>query len=136
MADAATTELSLRLPPMPASIPRARHMLDALAGNLDGSLFDDLQLLVSEVVTNSIRHGSGGGGVDLRVSIDPRTVRVEVEDPGPGFRPQVRDGDAVRDTGWGLLLVDRLASRWGVVAAGCTRVWFELDRPRGVHDGR
>ena len=44
---------------------------------------------------------------------------------GDGFGP------AERADGWGLLLVERLAARWGVVASGTTLVWFELDLRAG-----
>jgi anti-sigma regulatory factor (Ser/Thr protein kinase) len=120
-------ELELTLAPVPDSIPHARHTLDRLADAIGDPLLDDLRLLVSEAVTNSIRHG-GVGPIELRVSVNPRTVRVEVEDRGPGFEPSLGDGDDDRGSGWGLLLVDRLAARWGVVASANTTVWFELER--------
>jgi anti-sigma regulatory factor (Ser/Thr protein kinase) len=120
-------ELALTLAPVPDSIPRARHTLNRLADAVGESLLDDLRLLVSEVVTNSIRHG-GLGPIELRVSVNPRTVRVEVEDRGPGFEPSLGDGEDDRGSGWGLLLVDRLAAEWGVVAGATTTVWFELER--------
>jgi anti-sigma regulatory factor (Ser/Thr protein kinase) len=120
-------ELELTLPPVPDSIPHARHTLDRLADAIGKPLLDELRLLVSEVVTNSIRHG-GLGPIELWVSVDPRIVRVEVEDRGPGFEPSLGNGDDERGSGWGLLLVDRLAARWGVVASATTTVWFELER--------
>ena len=120
-------QLELTLAPVPDSITQARHTLDRLADAVDGSLLDDLRLLVSEVVTNSIRHG-GVGPIELRVWVNPRTVRVEVEDRGPGFEPSLGDGEEDRGSGWGLLLVERLTARWGVVASATTTVWFELER--------
>lgn len=122
------TVLALTLEPVPDSIPRARHTLDRLADAVDEPLLGDLRLLVSEVVTNSIRHGRGGGPIVVRVSVGPRVVRVEVEDGGSGFEPGLGNGDADRNSGWGLQLVDRLAARWGVVVGSTTTVWFELER--------
>ena len=122
------TDLALTLEPVPDSIPRARHTLDRLAGAVDERLLENLRLLVSEVVTNSVRHAGGIGPIVVRVSVSPRIVRVEVEDGGPGFEPILGDGDADRNSGWGLQLVDRLAARWGVVADSTTTVWFELER--------
>ena len=85
------------------------------------------KILLSEVVANSVRHGEGAGPIELRVTIGAKNVHVEVEDPGPGFRP-VEDVEPVaRTEGWGLMLVERLAARWGVVAGATTTVWFELD---------
>ena len=58
----------------------------------------DLQLLVSELVTNSVRHANLAPGerVELRVTVRPGSVRVEVEDPGPGFTPTPRRPGATR----------------------------------------
>ena len=121
--------ISLALPALPDSIPVARHVLDRLEDSVEQQLLDDLRLLVSEVVTNSIRHGPGGQLVELRVSANGRGVRVEVEDAGSGFEPPVHD-DVERNAGWGLMLVDRIADRWGISSARTTTVWFELDRRR------
>ncbi|MCI0635617.1 MAG: ATP-binding protein [Actinobacteria bacterium] len=120
-------EITLALPALPDSIPVARHVLDRLEDSVEQSMLEDLRLLVSEVVTNSIRHGPGGQIVELRVSVNRRVVRVEVEDAGSGFEPPVNQ-DAERTAGWGLMLVDRLADRWGVSSARTTTVWFEIDR--------
>jgi anti-sigma regulatory factor (Ser/Thr protein kinase) len=122
------TDLALSLAPVPDSIPRARHTLDRLSDRLDGHLLENLRLLVSEVVSNSVRHGEGTGPIQLRVTILRRSVRVEVEDPGPGFQPAPEHHYAAHHDGWGLLLVDRLSARWGVVAGATTLVWFEIDR--------
>lgn len=122
------TNLELTLEPVPDSIPQARHTLDRLADAVEEPLLENLRLLVSEVVTNSIRHGEGFDPIELRVSVSPLIVRVEVEDRGPGFEPRLTDEDGERNSGWGLLLVDRLAARWGVVANSTNTVWFELER--------
>jgi two-component sensor histidine kinase len=85
---------------------------------------ENLQLLVSELVTNGIVHGRPGRGdsitLDLRVN---STLRCAVVDPGSGFASRAaRAGDG----GWGLRLIERLADRWGVQRTGQgTRVWFE-----------
>lgn len=55
----------------------------------------------------------------------PVACRVEVRDRGAGFVPGRLEPQGA-DGGYGLLLVDRLASRWGVEAADGTAVWFEL----------
>ena len=120
-------DLALSLAPVPDSIPTARHTLDRLSARLDGRQLEDLRLLVSEVVSNSVRHGEGTGSIQLRVTIEPSLVRVEVEDPGPGFQPSPELVPGRHD-GWGLLLVERLSARWGVVAGASTIVWFEIDR--------
>ena len=123
------TDLALSLAPVPDSVPTARHELDGLADRLDQGRLDKLRLLVSEVVSNGVRHGEGDGPIQLRIAVGRSAVRVEVEDPGHGFRPSRETGPVGRYDGWGLLLVERLADRWGVVASGSTLVWFELDGP-------
>jgi anti-sigma regulatory factor (Ser/Thr protein kinase) len=119
-------DLVFRLPATPESISVARHALDRLEGKVDAEQLDNLQLLVSEIVTNSIRHGRGGEDVDVRVWLRRGAVRLEVEDRGPGFRRPtgVHEGNG----GWGLKLVDLLSRRWGVRSGRETTVWVELDR--------
>ena len=86
------TNLELTLEPVPDSVPQARQTLDRLADAVEEPLLENLRLLVSEVVTNSIRHGQGFHPIELRVSVRPLVVRVEVEDRGPGFEPRLADG--------------------------------------------
>jgi anti-sigma regulatory factor (Ser/Thr protein kinase) len=112
----------------------ARHELDDwLPDTLAESQRGALRLLVSELVTNSVRHGTGSEQpVVLAVRIGSRAIRVDVHDGGSGFQapagtPQPRGADG----GFGLFLVERMASRWGVDTRDGTRVWFELDLASG-----
>jgi anti-sigma regulatory factor (Ser/Thr protein kinase) len=84
-------------------------------------------LLVSELVTNSVKHAGAGPGepIDLELRASADKVRVEVGDPGPGFEPTMARSEP---GGFGLLLVARLADRWGVERDPRTCVWFEIDR--------
>ena len=123
------TELTLRLSPGPAAIPAARNALDGLNGLLDRTVWEDLRLLVTELVTNGVRHGSERGPVSVAVALEDTKVRVEVSDQGRGFSPPsapMPRGDG--SGGWGLQLVDRVASSWGVKVENGTCVWFELAR--------
>jgi anti-sigma regulatory factor (Ser/Thr protein kinase) len=124
------TDLSVRFERGPTSASAARNALLALDTRVDQDLLDDIRLLVSELVTNAIRHAEAapGGEVGLDVSIKGERVRVEVADPGDGFDPAPRTGSMAKPGGWGLYLVDRIADRWGVVKNRVTRVWFEIDR--------
>ncbi len=119
--------VELELPGHPDSVARARHALSDLA-RVTPALREDLRLLVSEVVTNAIRHASGGDDdhVRLRVAELDSHVRVEVLDRGPGFTVPDIDPDPERSGGWGLWLVEQLADRWGIHGDGGTCVWFEL----------
>ena len=94
----------------------------------DEAFAETLRLVVSEVVTNSVRHGQGGedGCVELTVDAGPDRIRLEIVDEGPGFEPTPTAGLSDRPGGWGLFLVDSLADRWGVEASPRTRVWLEM----------
>ena len=123
--------LDLELPRELDSAAAARHAVDGLAGDLPEEQLGDVRLLVSELVTNSLRHAemSPDESIRLRVRIADSAVRVEVSDPGEGFELA---GDAEqRDTvdGWGLYLVATLSDRWGVDRrdGASSQVWFELD---------
>ena len=111
----------------------ARHVVTDYLGNLvAAALLDDAQLLVSELVTNSVRHSgvSAGDGVVLRVELTSSMLRLEVEDPGHGGMIGPRDADIEHGGGFGLNLVQAMSERWGVerVAVGGTRIWAQLAR--------
>lgn len=123
----------------PEAVGRARaELTELVAGWVSGERLYDVQLLVSEVVTNAVSHGGAREGehVDLRVAVTHEDIRVEVRDPGPGFSeiapalPQADRGGG----GYGLYLVDLYSSAWGVSASEGTCVWFELPL-RDEHPG-
>jgi anti-sigma regulatory factor (Ser/Thr protein kinase) len=89
-----------------------------------------MRLLVTELVTNSVRHAEADSaqGVLLEVSIGADRILLIVEDGGNGFAPAARTPDSPDDSGWGLHFVERMSARWGVNANGRTRVWLELAR--------
>jgi anti-sigma regulatory factor (Ser/Thr protein kinase) len=126
MEDAHSFELSL--PPEPGSVATARERLcAAVAPDLPDEEVETLRLLVSEVVTNAVRHGSATEPVNLNVHWNSE-VRVEVCDHGTGFTPHPRLGALDEPGGFGLYLVGRLADRWGVETSDGTTVWFVLRR--------
>ena len=105
----------------------ARRAIEKLDGEIDPALIPDVKLLVSELITNSVKYG-GTGEVDLIVRSEaPEHVYVEVVDQGIGFVPVARDRPTTDVGGWGLHLVETLTERWGV-REGSTHVWFEIDR--------
>ena len=87
-------------------------------------------LLATELVGNSVRHAGmePGEKIVFFAHLMPDHVRCEIADSGEGFDPGARS----EGSGFGLRLVDKLASRWGVSnGVRGTRVWFEIDqRPR------
>jgi anti-sigma regulatory factor (Ser/Thr protein kinase) len=110
----------------PDSAAEARRALGEVSDHLSPRRLEDARLLVSELVTNAIRHA----GLDdedvirLVVVTGDRALRIEVCDPGSGFELS----EQARPSGWGLYLVRELSDRWGVERDAETRVWFELDR--------
>jgi serine/threonine-protein kinase RsbW len=112
----------------PSAPSEARRTIgEWLDGVLDRSAVEDVKLLVSELVTNAVRHPRAEGPIDVALELGKGTVRVEVSDPGDGFaKPQVGPPPPDALGGRGLLIVDRVATRWGVTPGRPTRVWFEL----------
>ena len=109
-----------------------RVVADCLGDRVVSSVFDNAQLLVSELVTNSVRHSGVPAGAELIVSVDltPGMVRLDVEDPGRGGTVAPHRPDSQAGGGFGLNLVQALSERWGMerVAEGGTRVWAQLAR--------
>jgi GAF domain-containing protein/anti-sigma regulatory factor (Ser/Thr protein kinase) len=117
---------SSALPRDPSAVAQARRAVEAHAVGLSEAELDTARLLVSELVTNAIRHGEGR--ITLTLGLDDARVRVEVHDDG-SRRLRRREHPDADGGGFGLNLVAELASRWGADAdAG---VWFELDRAPG-----
>lgn len=113
------------IPRDPAAPTIARRMVDELDGVVGPECAERARLLVSEVVTNAVRHGEGD---TIRVLFDADPggeLRCEVMDEGHGFVPKARDKPSTVEGGWGLHLVETLSRRWGV-REGSTHVWFEL----------
>ncbi len=108
---------------------RARRELARLRTDLDPLLLESIRLLVTELVTNSVRHADASA-IELAVAVSDRDVHVEVTNPGGGFEPRP-SGPEDSDSGWGLFLVDRLSDDWGVAqdpGSGYQRVWFAIAR--------
>ena len=126
--------IDLRLAARPESVPMRVARWTIWPGSRPASL-EDARLLVSELVTNSIRHGhlSTAQDIWLQADLEGDTLHVEVRDPGGGFELQPRiAGKDDHDSGWGLYLVGLLAERWGVNADGSTLVWFDMPLRRGT----
>ena len=118
--------LDLELDSTAAAPARARSALDQLGARISKERMRDVRLLVSELVTNAVRHAEGEA-VRLVVALTGGTLRVEVHDPGSGFEVRDAPTDPLRASGWGLVLVAELSDRWGVDHTPRTRVWFEMD---------
>jgi anti-sigma regulatory factor (Ser/Thr protein kinase) len=124
-------KLSLALPGAPETTTVARKAIRALEIWCDRPCGEDLALLTSEVVTNAVKHGPIPieNNVSLEALVFDDVIRVEVQDSGAGFDPPIPGPpDEPRPSGWGLLLVEELARRWGVESLPSSTVWFEVAR--------
>ncbi len=125
MAASDTFTYSISSGPEAACEARA-VVTEALETRVGSDRLADVRLLVSELVTNGVVHGHGVDGDEhLTLNIAANGVlRVDVVDHGGGFTPEAPRGEPIG--GWGLMLVEGLADRWGVTRDGETRVWFEI----------
>jgi integral membrane sensor domain MASE1/anti-sigma regulatory factor (Ser/Thr protein kinase) len=123
-------EVVVRLDGDADAVPMARRVVQQLSSELGEELMTNVTLLVSELVTNSIRHTetSPAAAIGLEARVFADRVRVEVRDHGPGFEPEAQAPDRSSRSGWGLYLVDQLADRWGVTRDETAGAWFEIDR--------
>ncbi len=114
------------LPSTAASARVARRFVDeALAAPTLFPLLDAAALLVSELVANAVLHS--GTALEVVVAIDGDFVRIEVHDGSPRL-PVKKNYSTMSGTGRGLVLVDRMSSRWGADTTPTGKVvWFELD---------
>jgi anti-sigma regulatory factor (Ser/Thr protein kinase) len=123
------SRLHMELKAGPQAVREGRHALDPLEGAIGEEELGNLRLLVTELVSNSVRHSQSTSWIGLDVDIYSNSVHVRVTDRGPGFVPDEHpQPHADRPGGWGLCLVDILSDRWGVIRDGLTSVWFEMDR--------
>ncbi|HEX6461626.1 MAG TPA: ATP-binding protein [Thermoleophilaceae bacterium] len=117
---------------IPAAAAAAREARRAVANAPNGlkeHLGRDGLLLLTELVNNAVIHGSRSQTDEVAVDIweGGERVRVEVRDDGAGFAWRRPVSDPSRTTGYGLVLVEEVAERWGIhTSSGRTCVWFEL----------
>ena len=129
--------LDLSVLATPESLAEVRRSLGTLA--IPPELLDDARLIVTELVANSIRHAGLSLDELVRITADwsGASLRVVVRDrPRPFARASVAGTirpDPGAESGWGLYIVDRLASRWGTNDVG---YWFELDETWSRNDPR
>lgn len=107
--------------------------MDRIDPPLDEATRLNLRLVVSELVTNAIRHVPAEYADRIQVTV-ARTeghLRVDVVDHGPGFMPTPCSDAEDRVSGWGLSIVAQVATRWGVEndRGRGARVWFEMAAP-------
>lgn len=114
------TETTYRVKADKQAPRNARWFLEGMRNEL-GPRFDDVAIVVSELVSNSVRHSDDDLTLTVITGEDP--IRVEVVDWGPGF-----SRDAPRGDGLGLNIVEKVAADWGVTLDGVCTVWVEIPR--------
>jgi anti-sigma regulatory factor (Ser/Thr protein kinase) len=122
-------QAELRFPPELTTPAFARAAVAAMASELPEEVVSDIELLTTELVTNALKHATVSQSEQIIVRLVLRDgARVEVIDPGPPFNPHpVRPLSPGCTSGWGLFIVDTLATRWGVEPEGPgKKVWFEV----------
>lgn len=115
-------EITLQVEPTTQAPRLSRGQLAGIKSALEPK-FDDVAVVISELVTNSVRYGTGTDDISVQVEASEDRIRVEVSDSGPCF-----DKDAPRGDGMGLDIVDRIADRWGVSCNRRCTVWAEISR--------
>lgn len=106
-----------------------RLVADAVGLSVSDDRVEALLLLVTEIITNAVVHGSpeADGQIGLRLEREARTVRVIATDGGHHFKSSLGQKADDDQPHFGLFLVDTLADRWGVSVDGQKGVWFEID---------
>jgi len=120
--------LDLTVPVGPLAPANARAAVAGwLSGRVADGVIEDARLLVSELVTNCVQHGRLAADAPVRISahVAGDVLRLEVHDPGRHGSVRRRVGNP-SGGGYGLSLLELLATRWGVDRATGTHVWFEL----------
>ena len=110
----------------------ARAALDLLTvEHFDETACDQLRLMVSELVANSVVHGGAGtldDDIELTVELSRAVLRVECSDPLGGFDLPTAVARAPGGGGFGLEIIGALSSRWGTRHGPAGSTWFEYDR--------
>ncbi|MFI8790754.1 ATP-binding protein [Streptomyces sp. NPDC055105] len=117
-------ELAVELLAVPKAVPELRR---AVRGHL-GAECPEVQLCVSELLGNVIRHVGEGTPVRVRVArVEGVGIRVEVTDPDPRVLPVLLHATGEDESGRGLVLLDAVARRWGVEQGAASKtVWCEV----------
>jgi anti-sigma regulatory factor (Ser/Thr protein kinase) len=119
-----------RLPHSPRAAPIARSLAEEELGPyLTSERAEDLRLLVSELVTNAVKHAppERDGMIVLQLERNDDAVRIVVRDGGTHVDPNLAGFESPADGHFGLFLVDTRADRWGFSIDGDKGFWFEMD---------
>jgi anti-sigma regulatory factor (Ser/Thr protein kinase) len=108
------TRVAERLPLQATSVPRARCLMDGFRPALAAEAFEQLRLVVSELVANCVRHSRGQGTISLEAVSRDRYIHVAVKCPKGESAPHIPASGSRRGGGLGLFIVDTVAADWGI----------------------
>jgi anti-sigma regulatory factor (Ser/Thr protein kinase) len=120
--------ITMNLPAAPSAATTARsEVTRRLSQRVTGGLLEDVRLLLTELITNALRHANMAPDdeIGVRAELSGGTVRIEVRDPGRDGPVELR-APGPRGGGYGLFLVELLTDEWGVELRDGTMVWAEL----------
>jgi len=102
---------------------------DLIEAGIRGPAVTDTALVISELFSNALQHGTPlpGQAIQAAWDLDGDTVRVSVSDGGGSTRPELGQPTSTATGGRGLLIVARLSRRWGTSSGyEGTTVWAEV----------
>ena len=114
----------LQLPRAPNCASMGRRWIEQESGDkLNEATLNNVKLVATELLNNAYLHGRGQ--IELGLAPQNECVRVEVIDEGQGIAVKIRQNGPGGGGGWGLRIVDQLATAWGAYE-GTTHVWAEV----------
>lgn len=115
------------IPTGPRAQAEARQFVDSLVDHVPGLVLDDVRLVASELVGNSVKHAGNPPGhpIHIKLQVRPDRLRLEVVDRSI-FDPNPETSDELREVRWGLLIVDRIAEAWGRIDPPEGGIWAEF----------
>ena len=121
---------TVQLPADTSAAQIARQFVHEHQDHLPEDVVADAKLLVTELVSNAVRHGSPE--ICLHLRLEPPGIGIAVSDEGDLFTPQRGTAGPADTGGRGLHIVDALSSSWGISSADPAEtrkaVWFDLRR--------
>ena len=130
MAAEQTREFRLSVPAEPLSLGIVRRAVQGLEESCGEEVTSRLAVIYSELVTNAIRHSGirPTDRVEVTIEVSPERIHGSVVDAGRGFDPSHVPEKPPEQGGFGLRIVEGMATHWGVNrnGSGRTEVWFDL----------
>jgi anti-sigma regulatory factor (Ser/Thr protein kinase) len=136
MGDAPAPLVSIDVPHERTGVRLARHAFadQIAAAGVEGEARDDAMLVLSELVSNAVKHAAPlpSGEITVRWSVDDEVLHIEITDGGASTRPRAGVAALSALGGRGLDIVRTVSRHWGVTEGeGAVTVWAEIPRSSG-----